>query len=217
MTEDEEIGLGKDTALLRAEVAMFFSDFFGNGRTASLAEKWNRIHSIIWILSSMMKVEGADPSPIRKIPELKIDNVLEAEYAKMFYGLSETVVPLLESSWWNREQMVCQDANRRAAKFYADHGFGMKEGDEWQADHLSVELAFLAKLLAELPDSKDEVRRFFDTHVRNFGLLFAQEATKHPNADLTKPVLEALTLYLRTEEALQKLVADSNSTSNSNS
>ncbi|MCD8338850.1 MAG: molecular chaperone TorD family protein [Burkholderiales bacterium] len=201
---DEPVDLRTDheTGLLRAEVSMFFSDFFGNGRTAELGAKWTRISSIIWILASITGVEESALT-IRKVPDLELGNALEAEFAKMFYGIGNSTIPLLESSWWNEEQLVCQDANRRATKFYADHGFSMKEGLEWQADHLSVELAFMAKLLGELPDSNEELKKFFKTHVKNFALLFAQRAMEHPSANLTKPVLEAFVLYIKLEDRLQ--------------
>jgi TorA maturation chaperone TorD len=120
------------SAQVRRNIYAFFSEFFGNGRSAGLLAFWPDIYRA---------ATGAEDAPA----PLEAGNALEAAYAKLFYGVGETTVPLSESSYRNEKSLTCQETSRELLRFYAENG-SLMPGREYEADTLSCELAFAAKL-----------------------------------------------------------------------
>ena len=80
---------------------------------------------------------------------LKLDGAaqigLETEFARLFVGPASLPCPPWESVYTSPGRLMMQEAYEAVRSLYADAGLALK-GEEVQADHIGVELHFLALL-----------------------------------------------------------------------
>jgi TorA maturation chaperone TorD len=169
-------------AQVRRNIYAFFSEFFGNGRSAELLAFWPDIYGAVFGTEK-------DPAP------LEAGSVLEAAYAKLFYGVGEATVPLSESSYRNEKSLTCQETNRELLRFYAENG-SLMPGREYEADTLSCELAFAAKIAGS---NEAALQTLLKAHLAPFaGAVEGAVRAAAPASSLLE-VLETLNAFLRAE------------------
>ncbi len=180
----------------------FFALFFEGRKTAGLRASWPAVFENIRLLGEAF---GADEKlPGRPFVPLAADDALEVEFAKVFYGVGDTTVPLVESAYTDEDHLVNRKSAMAARDFYARFGFGLREEDDWRADHISVELQFMDMLLAEESGEEGDsaAKEFFEGHLCLFAKQFVNRAAVHADAELLMPVLESFALFVLTEERI---------------
>ena len=97
------------------------------------------------------------------------------------------------------------------SRAYAQAGFQVDEGEDLPADHIGVELAFMARLvesrIAAIDEGEDEraaelarvQRTFLDEHLVPCAIAFCAELAEHARSDFYRGVVEEIEGFLAFE------------------
>ncbi len=180
----------------RASVYSFFASFFDAARNQTLLDEWPTVERIIAIETALL--QGEDPVAKQKSDKLTAGNLLESDYAKLFYGVGESTISLCESSYSNIHRMVCQEPMRTLAVLYQNHGFRVIEERSREADSLPIEMAF-ASLLLQNKSSITEQKELIVDHIYPLALLVANEVNKRTKNKDILAVINGMERFLGLE------------------
>ncbi len=128
----------------------------------------------------------------------KEDGIREiaVEYAKLFL-LPGAVVPYA-SYYLDGKELLKQEEWEKFTNFYYKQGWQLSDDESHLADHISVELAFMAKLVKEA--SHQVQSEFFFNHIYNWIPEFFEKIKAKSEADFYYPVVCYGNMYLQTEK-----------------
>lgn len=200
----EEVGTGSMGSLLdetveqRARIAEFFSSFFRGPRTDELLSAFPSVEASLGAILDALGIPSGEAEEPH--PPLVAGTPLEAEFAKLFYGVGDRNVPLSESVWTNEFGLMCQESFAGMRALYARKGFAPAPGASQEADTLPLELAFGAILMRS--GDREGERELFLGHASPLAKSVADAALGKACTSLTKPVFHALKRFAVAEETL---------------
>ncbi len=116
-------------------------------------------------------------------------NKLEAEYAKLFYGVGSRTIPLSESVYRSEEGILLPRGLERHQRALRKHNFQPRPEKEMEADSLSMEMAFATVLVMQGKDGKD-LLELVEDHLLPVGKAIAKQIRESTdNEDLQKTSL----------------------------
>ena len=160
--------------------------------------------------------EGSLASFVRGLPsdEGALERVrfdLEAEFRALFQDASASSVQPCESAYAEDPEASADSVRRAVSRAYAQAGFQVDEGEDLPADHIGVELAFMARLvesrIAAIDEGEDEracelarvQRTFLDEHLVPCAIAFCAELAEHARSDFYRGVVEEIEGFLAFE------------------
>lgn len=160
--------------------------------------------------------EGSLASFVRGLPSdggalerVRID--LEAEFRALFQDASASSVQPCESAYAEDPEASADSVRRAVSRAYAQAGFQVDEDEDLPADHIGVELAFMARLvesrIAAIDEGEDEracelarvQRTFLDEHLVPCAIAFCTELAEHARSDFYRGVVEEIEGFLAFE------------------
>lgn len=153
------------------------------------------LHSAAWpqvvaSIEAFCAVVGEPPPEARPTPEDPPEAVA-TEFARLFYGIGETTIPMAGSCYANDLRLHCQQPYHDARAFYARHGVARSETLGLPDDHVAIELAFMHEL-AGTPAAVDTQREFVERHLAPWIPRFCGEIEKSSRLGSLRLLAQAL-------------------------
>lgn len=124
-------------------------------------------------------------------------DAIRRDFVRLFVGPKKKLAPPWESVYRSPERLVMQVHEREVVKAYAAQRVGFDGmGTERPADHIALELQFMAILLERAGHRRaatEALRRFLDQHVLRWVPAFAADVTQNARTDFLRAVGQALT------------------------
>lgn len=147
-----------------------------------------------------------------------IFHTLAADYAHLFL-LGERSIHPYESVYTSNRNLMMQDAYRDALKRYADSGFSSAENPHEVADHISVELEFMAWLAAllqnaltsgEIDTAHDLLSRQRSFHNAHFGWVqkFSADMLDRAQTDFYRAIAGLLDTVVSSDNAFMDTIEE---------
>jgi len=147
--------------------------------------------------------------------DAEVIDELAAQYADVYLRHTYRVAPS-ESVWLTEDGLERQEPMFKAERWYRRHNLKVDDWAQRPADHLVIELRFLAYLASQAKDKDDliDIARFLDEHPLRWLGRFATTLAKYHGpplyralADLTAPYLDEARQYLTDITGLPRPVA----------
>ncbi len=115
----------------------------------------------------------------------EVVRALNADYARLFRGMSKSPVPPYESALVGELPLLMQDQRDQALAAYQEFGYTVSKDGRSQEDHVALECRFCA-LLCEIEQTasgeegiraREARRAFVANHLAKWAPVFAQEVT----------------------------------------
>ena len=177
-----------DETPYRAFLYDFFGDFFRGCHDDSWRSRW----------TDALTVTNALTSELHKV-DLPDQTKLAQAYARVFYGVGPTTIPLAQSCWENEQALHCGQACRKAHDLYARYGLVNDCPDHLPDDHIGITLPFAAHLLRQ--SETDDLRQLVNSMTLwwpHAEALLRQQAEWQTLA----PVLQTFTRFIEYERQL---------------
>ncbi|MBI2894006.1 MAG: molecular chaperone TorD family protein [Deltaproteobacteria bacterium] len=123
---------------------------------------------------------------------------IRRDYVALFVGPRKKLAPPWESVYRSPGRLVMQEPEREVVRAFAEQRVGFEGMGQKPADHIALELQFVALLLersAHKRAARAALRRFLDQHILQWVPAFAADVRKHAKTDLWRAagqVLEAV-------------------------
>lgn len=127
-----------DETPYRAFLYDFFGDFFRGVHDETWRIRWQDALTVTNAL--------CDETVHVALPD---EMTIAKAFARLFYGVGPSTVPLAQSCWENEQSLHCGDACRKTHDLYARHGLVNDCADHLPDDHIGIVLPFAAHLLRE--------------------------------------------------------------------
>lgn len=131
----------------------------------------------------------------------KYEEELRADYQKLFVGPGHVPAPPWASVYLTREKLLFGEPETIARQFY--HSIGLSVSTAEPADHISLELAFMARLYAFARSGNRMAagagniqKRFLDTHLLRWTLDWHSDVMHHAGTAFWRRVAEATRRWL---------------------
>lgn len=177
-----------DETPYRAFLYEFFGDFFRGCHDDAWRTRWQDALTVTNALT--------DETQSITLPD---DTSLAQAFARAFYGVGSTTVPLAQSCWENEQSLHCGEACRVAHDLYARHGMVNDCQDHLPDDHIGITLPFAALLLRQ--GETDDLRQLVNSIVLWWPLAEAQ-LRQGDEWVVLAPVLTTFTLFITYEKQL---------------
>ena len=177
----------------------FLSHFFGDKRIQPLLDVFPLVEAFVRGENAFLSGSNLTVDKLSEPPQE--GNKLEAEYAKLFYGVGSRTIPLAESVYRSEEGILCQGAWRNIKELYGKHNFQPAPEKEMEADSLSMEMAFAAVLVTQGKDGKD-LLDLVENHLLPVGKAVAKQIRESTENEDLQNIASTMTVFLTTERAL---------------
>lgn len=177
----------------------FFSHFFGDKRVQPLLDVFPMVEAFVRGENAFLSGSNVTEDTLSEPPQG--GNKLEAEYAKLFYGVGSRTIPLSESVYRSEEGILCQAAWRDIKELYGKHNFQPRPEKEMEADSLSMEMAFATVLVMQGKDGKD-LLELVEDHLLPVGKAIAKQIRESTDNEDLQNIASTMTVFLMTERAL---------------
>ncbi len=167
----------------------FFAAFFLDPRRLPVAEAWANAAQLVEELHAIAFEHEAETILAPPYPAARDE--LEAEFARLFYGVGIHTVASAESCWESDLRLHCQGAFHSVREFYTRHGRAALDSLGLPDDHLAVELAFMHELIGEAGSDSTQ-RDFLVEHLGRWAPLVCDDIERHSRLALMRCVARSL-------------------------
>jgi len=181
----------------------FFASFFLDPRHTPDSQAWQNAARLVDELEAIAFDQTS--VDVTAPPYPATHDQLEAEFARLFYGVGEHTIALAESCWDSDLRLHCQGAFHSVRDFYANHARATADELALPDDHLAVELAFMHEL-ARAEASASTQHEFLSRHLARWAPLACDEIERHAQLPLMHGVARSLRRLIRADlQSLSRL------------